>query len=115
MMENPLREGLRLERTPEPCTMVIFGASGDLTKRKLVPALYSLAQQNLLPGGFSIVGSGRTTMSSEDFRARMGEAVNEFLEVGAVDNSVWENCAAGMFTSLPTSRIRRASRASVSC
>ena len=55
--ENPLREGLRLERTPEPCTMVIFGASGDLTKRKLVPALYSLAQQNLLPGGFSIVGS----------------------------------------------------------
>jgi len=97
MMENPLREGLRLERTPEPCTMVIFGASGDLTKRKLVPALYSLAQQNLLPGGFSIVGSGRTTMSSEDFRARMGEAVNEFLEVGAVDNSVWENCAAGMF------------------
>ncbi len=54
--ENPLREGLRLERTPEPCTMVIFGASGDLTKRKLVPALYSLAQQSLLPGGFSIVG-----------------------------------------------------------
>ena len=46
MMENPLVEGLRLERTPEPCTMVIFGASGDLTKRKLVPALYSLAQQN---------------------------------------------------------------------
>ncbi|MCZ6878548.1 MAG: glucose-6-phosphate dehydrogenase, partial [Acidobacteria bacterium] len=97
MMENPLVEGLRLERTPEPCTMVIFGASGDLTRRKLVPALYSLAQQNLLPGGFSIVGSGRTAMSSEDFRVKMGEAVKQFLEAGAVDKSVWENCAAGMF------------------
>ena len=97
MMGNPLVEGLRLDHTPEPCTMVIFGASGDLTKRKLVPALYSLAQQNLLPGGFSVVGSGRTTMSSENFRVRMGEAVQQFLDAGAVDKSVWENCAAGMF------------------
>lgn len=95
--ENPLREGLRLERTPEPCTMVIFGASGDLTKRKLVPALYSLAQQSLLPGGFSIVGSARTPMSSEDFRARMTEAVHHFLDPGQVDSRVLENCAAGMF------------------
>ncbi len=95
--ENPLREGLRLERTPEPCTMVIFGASGDLTRRKLVPALYSLAQQSLLPGGFSIVGSARTPMSSEDFRARMKEAVHHFLDPGQVDSRVLENCAAGMF------------------
>jgi glucose-6-phosphate 1-dehydrogenase len=57
MIENPLREGLRLERSPEPCTMVIFGASGDLTRRKLVPSLYSLTEQSLLPGGFSIVGA----------------------------------------------------------
>ncbi|MCH8017002.1 MAG: glucose-6-phosphate dehydrogenase, partial [Acidobacteria bacterium] len=97
MIENPLREGLRLERIPEPCTMVIFGASGDLTKRKLVPALYSLAQQSLLPGGFSIVGAARTPMSSEDFRARMKEAVHHFLDPGQVDSRVLENCAAGMF------------------
>ena len=97
MIENPLREGLRLERTPEPCTMVIFGASGDLTRRKLVPSLYSLTQQSLLPGGFSIVGAARTPMSSEDFRARMKEAVHEFLGEGQVDGSVWEQCAAGMF------------------
>jgi glucose-6-phosphate 1-dehydrogenase len=79
MIENPLREGLRLERSPEPCTMVIFGASGDLTRRKLVPSLYSLTEQSLLPGGFSIVGAARTPMSSEDFRSRMKEAVHEFL------------------------------------
>ena len=97
MIENPLREGLRLERTPEPCTMVIFGASGDLTRRKLVPALYSLTQQSLLPGGFSIVGAARTPMSSEDFRGRMKEAVHEFLGEDQVDGSLWEHCAASMF------------------
>ena len=49
-MPNPLREGLAAERIPEPATMVIFGASGDLTKRKLLPALYSLTRERLLPG-----------------------------------------------------------------
>ena len=49
VLQNPLREGLIGERVPLPCTMVIFGASGDLTKRKLVPALYSLARDRLLP------------------------------------------------------------------
>ena len=47
--ENPLLEGLRLRRTPDPCALVIFGASGDLTQRKLFPALYSLALRRLLP------------------------------------------------------------------
>lgn len=97
MIENPLREGLRLERTPEPCTMVIFGASGDLTKRKLVPSLYSLGKQSLLPGGFSVVGASRTAMSSEDFRTRMEESVRHFLEQDQLDSKVWEYCAAGMF------------------
>ena len=96
-LENPLREGLRLERIPEPCTIIIFGASGDLTKRKLVPALYSLAQQNLLPAGFSILGTARTALSHESFRARMQEAVNQFFLAGPVDSSVWENFAAGIF------------------
>src|SRR5207245_1275284 len=56
---NPLREGLRLARTPEPSTIVIFGGSGDLTSRKLMPALYNLALQRLLPATFSIVGAAR--------------------------------------------------------
>ena len=54
-MENPLREGMRLERTPDPCVMVIFGASGDLTKRKLIPALYNLACADLLPNSQSVI------------------------------------------------------------
>ena len=58
--ENPLLEGLRLRRTPEPCAIVIFGASGDLAKRKLIPALYALAFRHLLPQQFAIVGSART-------------------------------------------------------
>jgi len=57
---NPLSEGLRQGRVPLPCVVVIFGATGDLTKRKLVPALYALAADGLLPPGFSIVGAGRT-------------------------------------------------------
>ena len=56
--QNPLREGLRVERAAEACTIVIFGASGDLTKRKLMPGLYSLYQQNLLGGACAIVGCG---------------------------------------------------------
>ena len=93
---NPLRQGLRLERTPEPSTILIFGASGDLTRRKLVPALYSLAQQNLLPGGFSILGTGRSRLDHEEFRERMREAVGEFLP-DPVDPSVWESFSSGIF------------------
>ncbi len=97
VFENPLREGLRMERTAEPCVIVIFGASGDLTKRKLVPALYSLTTQNLLAGGFSIVGTGRTAMSHEGFRSTMRDAVNRFSDGGPVDSAVWDSFAAGLF------------------
>src|SRR5438876_3090105 len=76
--ENPLLEGLRLRRTPDPCALVIFGASGDLTRRKLFPALYSLAFRGLLPEKFGLVGVARTTESDDDFRERMKEAVQEF-------------------------------------
>jgi glucose-6-phosphate 1-dehydrogenase len=97
LSENPLREGLRLQRIAEPCVVVIFGASGDLTKRKLVPALYSLAQQNLLGEGFSIVGAARTPMTHDTFRTAMRNAVNQFYEGGPVDPTLWENFAAGLF------------------
>jgi glucose-6-phosphate 1-dehydrogenase len=96
LMENPLRAGIRLERTAEPCIVVIFGASGDLTKRKLVPALYRLAQERLLPAEFAIVGLARTEMSSEEFRARMKEAVLEFSEAKRVDEDVWNSFAEGL-------------------
>jgi len=76
--ENPLLEGLRLRRTPDPCALVIFGASGDLTKRKLFPALYSLALRHLLPERFGIIGVARTEEGDDDFREAMKAAVQEF-------------------------------------
>jgi glucose-6-phosphate 1-dehydrogenase len=75
--ENPLLEGLRLRRTPEPSVLTIFGASGDLTARKLFPALYSLAFRRLLPDHFAVVGSARSEMTDDEFRAAMREAVEE--------------------------------------
>jgi len=65
---NPLREGLRLERIPEPCTMVICGATGDLTTRKLGPALYNLMLGGFLPPEFTVVDFARRPMSDDDFR-----------------------------------------------
>ena len=76
--ENPLMEGLKLRRAPDPCALVIFGASGDLTKRKLFPALYSLALRKLLPSRFGVVGAARTEETDDDFRERMKAGVQEF-------------------------------------
>jgi glucose-6-phosphate 1-dehydrogenase len=94
---NPLREGLRLERIPDPCVMVIFGASGDLTRRKLMPALYNLAYDGLLPPGFSIVGYARRPMTDEEFRASMRKAVERFSRRQPIDEGVWETFARGIF------------------
>jgi glucose-6-phosphate 1-dehydrogenase len=92
---NPLLEGLRLRRTPEPCAFVIFGASGDLTQRKLLPAIYSLAARRLLPEQFAIVGVARTEASDEEFRERMRTAVDEHSR-DDLRSDVWDNLAAGM-------------------
>jgi glucose-6-phosphate 1-dehydrogenase len=73
--ENPLVEGLRLRRPPEPFALTIFGASGDLTQRKLMPALYALAVRGMLPEEHGIVGVSRTEMTSVEFRERMKQAV----------------------------------------
>lgn len=96
-VENPLQEGLRMERKAPPCVVVIFGASGDLNKRKLIPALYSLFQQHLLSNGFAMVGFARTKMEHDAFRKLMTEAVKEFAEGGLVDESVWENFSQKLF------------------
>src|SRR2546421_11906721 len=90
VLENPLREGMRLERTAEPCVIVIFGASGDLTKRKLMPALFRLAQARLIPAEFAIIGAARTSMTTDEFREQMRAAVAEFME-GEIDEQVWSS------------------------
>jgi glucose-6-phosphate 1-dehydrogenase len=92
---NPLREGLRLERTPQPCVVVIFGASGDLTKRKLIPALYALATQGMLPTAFGVVGAGRTEITDEQFRTAMREAVAAYGRV-PLNQGTWSTFAAGL-------------------
>lgn len=75
-------------RPADPCILVIFGATGDLTKRKLIPALYNLARQHLLPDKFAVVGSARSEMSHEEFRQSMIQAVHDF-EGTTVDPQVY--------------------------
>src|ERR1700733_7525070 len=67
----------------DPCTIVIFGASGDLSRRKLVPALYSLAAQNCLARRFAIIGFARTPMTDEAFQQSGIDSVKKFAESGA--------------------------------
>ena len=81
-----------LERTDEskarpapPCAMVIFGATGDLTKRKLMPALYNLVADGLLPDEFAVVGIGRSPLSEEEFRKHMEEDLRRFATVEVDD------------------------------
>jgi glucose-6-phosphate 1-dehydrogenase len=93
--ENPLLEGLQLRRTPDPCVLTIFGASGDLTKKKLLPALYALAFRRLLPPKFAVVGVARTQETDEEFRERMKEAVQEYARDEFRDE-IWDPLAEGM-------------------
>src|SRR5438128_67253 len=91
---NPLREGLVEQRIPEPCAMVIFGASGDLTKRKLVPALYSLARDRMLPRNFSVVGFARREMP--EFESEVRKGVDAFARRRPVEPAVWDGFAQGI-------------------
>jgi len=82
---NPLRDNLRIEATPGPTTLVIFGASGDLTKRKLLPAVYHLARNQRLPPRFAVIGIGRTQMDDDSFRDQFKDSLREFAKVGGDD------------------------------
>ncbi|MEP6976485.1 MAG: glucose-6-phosphate dehydrogenase [Thermoleophilia bacterium] len=93
--QNPLLDGLRVTRRPEPCVLVIFGASGDLTHRKLFPALYSLAFRRLLPEQFAVVGVARSEMSNENWIEEMKKAVQEHGRDEFRDD-VWKWLADGM-------------------
>src|SRR5580700_1820720 len=92
--ENPFRVGLLSERAPSPCVFVIFGASGDLARRKLLPALYNLAVSRLLPAGMSIVGFALTEITEEQFRSSMRDAVAEFSRRKPIDEAVWADFAS---------------------
>ena len=94
--QNPLRRGLAEDRTVAPFVVVIFGASGDLTKRKLLPALYNLGVSRALPGGFAVVGVARREKSNEAFRAEMREGVSSFSRRKPIDPAVWDDFERGI-------------------
>ena len=93
---NPLREGLRLERMAEPCTMVILGATGDLSERKLAPALYNCLLGGFLPPEFTVVGFARRDLSDKAFRDHLLEGINKFSRNRPAKPAIWESFASGM-------------------
>ena len=95
--ENPFQDPLRFERRVPECVVVIFGANGDLTKRKLLPALYSLASERRLPAGFAVLGISRTEMSDDQFRDKMRDSVGRYLEGAQLDPALWSGFAQGIF------------------
>jgi glucose-6-phosphate 1-dehydrogenase len=94
-LENPLEAGLMLRRTPDPCALVIFGASGDLTHKKLMPALYALMLRRLLPARFVIVGVARTDADDDGFRSDMKDAVQKHAR-DEFRQDVWDELAQRM-------------------
>jgi len=84
------------EATPEPCAIVIFGASGDLTRRMLLPALYYLAADGQIPAQCAIVGFARTDWSDEDFREHTRRAVEEFSR-RPIQPAAWRTFAESLF------------------
>lgn len=96
LLENPLRVGLQQDRVPEPQILIIFGASGDLTQRKLVPALYQMKRERRLPPELTIVGFARRDWSHDYFRDHMREGVEQFGS-GLGSELLWEEFAKGLF------------------
>jgi glucose-6-phosphate 1-dehydrogenase len=94
--QNPLFDGLRIEPTPGPCALVIFGASGDLTRRKLLPAVYQLARAHRLPPQFSIVGIAKSPMDDDAFREQFRTSLKEFAGVDAAGDPIADSIAAHM-------------------
>ena len=80
----------------DPFSLVIFGASGDLAFRKLIPALWSLYAARTLPEPFTIVGTARTEMSDQAFRDRMREGVKQFARLKVPNDNVWSRFASSL-------------------
>ena len=93
---NPLREGLSTRAVPQPCSIVIFGATGDLTHRKLIPALYNLAADGELPPAVAIIGFARRPKGDDDFRKEMEEATRTFSRQ-PVRDEIWKTFSQSIF------------------
>jgi glucose-6-phosphate 1-dehydrogenase len=93
---NPFREGLATRQEPDPCALVIFGATGDLTHRKLIPALYNLAAEGDLPAGLAVVGFARRDKTDESFRAELEASARKHSRT-PVNDELWGNFARSIF------------------
>jgi len=94
--QNPLRDphDKRLPRIAGPCGLVLFGVTGDLARKKIMPAIYDLANRGLLPPGFSLVGFARRDWADEDFSKIVHESVRAHARTPFREN-VWRNLAEG--------------------
>ena len=93
---NPLREGLSTRAVPQPCSIVIFGATGDLTHRKLIPALYNLAADGELPPAVTVTGVARRDKKDDEFRKELEEAVRKFSRQNVRDD-IWKTFGQSIF------------------
>ena len=93
VVDNPLREGLRLERVPDPCILALFGATGDLAHRKVIPALYQLWRTNLLPHEFQLLAIARRPYDDRTFRAEVLAALEEHARIQPIDDEAWRSFA----------------------
>lgn len=94
---NPLTEAHHPTKIPESCILVIFGATGDLTARKLIPALYNLAREGQLPSHFGCVGFARRSKTDDEFRDEMREAVENYSRSKPIDDQLWNNFKEKLF------------------
>lgn len=94
---HPLEEMGRSTRNIDPCTLVIFGATGDLTSRKLAPAIYNLGRDGMLPANFACVGFARREKSNEAFRDELKSAINSYSRVKPIEESFWKNFQEQIF------------------
>jgi glucose-6-phosphate 1-dehydrogenase len=87
---HPLTEPGRTVKNIDPCILVIFGATGDLTGRKLSPAIYNLGREGQLPANFACVGFARREKTDEEFRAEIKEDISQFSRVKPIDETYWQ-------------------------
>lgn len=95
--QSPFQDGTTATKIAAPCILVIFGATGDLTRRRLVPALYNLARDGQLPAHFCCVGFARRDKTNADFRQEMHDAINQYSRVKPVNEKLWETFSEQLF------------------
>ena len=97
-LDEPPAGNVNVERKSlEPCSIVIFGASGDLTARKLIPAFYHLCKDKQMPASFRVIGFARRDKTDESWRNELREELNQFSRTQPVDDAVWQAFAKNLF------------------